>query len=147
MANVTLQLDKSIVGYGTAGDVITVVSTQQTTDMVTNGQAHVYAGPITPTVLPLNLGRNVISSAVAINPTAAPQGQDTVYFLTAAPAVPTLQTAVGFIGTILTFKNTSGGSITPLVTSAQTIDGAVPSAIANNGTLRVISDGANWRTV
>lgn len=147
MANVTLQLDRAIVGYGNLGDVVTVTQTAQTDAMIANGQAHTYAGPIAPNVLPMNLSRNVVSSAVAINPTVVPQGQDTVFFLTAAAAVPTLQTAVGFLGTVLTFKNTSGASITPLVTSAQTIDGAVPAAIVNNGQLRVISDGANWRTV
>ena len=146
MATVTLQLVRAIVGYGNAGDVISITETAQTDAMVANGQAVNYSGPITPTVLPAAISRNVVSSAIALT-TAAPQGQDTVYFLTAAAAVPTLQTAANFLGTVLTLKNVSGSSITPATTSSQTIDGAVPAALANGASIRLMSDGANWRTV
>lgn len=145
MANVTLQMDRSIAGYGTTGDVITTTQTAQTDAMVANGQAHVYTGPITPTSVALAMSRSIAPSATALT-LAAPAGQDVVTILTAAAAVPTLPTAVGN-STHYTIKNNSGGSITPATTSSQTIDGVAPAALANKAAVRLISDGANWLTV
>jgi hypothetical protein len=70
------------------------------------------------------------------------------YFIeaTASAGVPTFPTAVGITGLAYIFKNRSGASITPLTTSSQTIDGSAPAAVANNGVLRIISDGTNWLT-
>jgi hypothetical protein len=59
---------------------------------------------------------------------------------------PTLPTAVGN-NNQYTIKNTTPGTITPATTSSQTIDGTTPAAIAANGTIRLVSDGSNWRTV
>lgn len=73
----------------------------------------------------------------------------TDYFVvaTSASGVPTFPTAVGVPGQEYVFKNNSGSSITPATTSAQTIDGSGPVALANHGTLKIFSDGTgNWST-
>lgn len=145
MANVTLQIDKSIAGYGNVGDVITTPQTTQTDAMITNGEAHLYTGPAVPATVALALSRATTTTAVAVT-LPAPTGQDVVVILTNAAAVPTLPTAVGN-STHYTIKNSSGSSITPVTTSAQTIDALAPVALANKGVLRVLSDGANWVTV
>lgn len=61
---------------------------------------------------------------------------------------PTLPTAVAN-NNQYTIKNTlpTGFTVTPATTSSQTIDGTTPAAIAANGTIRLVSDGSNWRTV
>lgn len=142
MANVTLQMLKAVTGYGNVNDVITVPQTAQTDAMIVNGEAAVYSGPVTPTVLPGPIARYQSTTAIAVT-LAAPSGQDVVVVLTAAPAVPTLPTAVNNT-THYTIKNNSGSAITPVTTGGQTIDGAAPAAIANKGTLKLLSDGANW---
>lgn len=72
----------------------------------------------------------------------------TDYFIkaTSAGGVPTFPTAVGIKGQSYIFKNSSGGNITPLTTSSQTIDGSTPAVLANLGVLRIVSDNANWLT-
>jgi len=142
MALVTIQMDRSITGYGSAGDVITVTQTAQTDAMIANGEAHTYSGPVTPTVVTLPISRSILSITTATT-LAGVAGIDYVVLI-GAGGVPTLPTAVGNTSQY-TLKNTSGGAVTPAVTAAQTIDGAVPASLANNATLRVISDGANWR--
>lgn len=145
MANVTIQLDKSVVGYGNQGDVITILQSVITDAMIANGHAHTYAGPITPTPIGLNISRYTVVTATAV-PLLGVAGLDEDVFLTAAPAVPTLPTAVGNSSHYV-IKNYSGSSITPLTTAAQTIDGSAPAALVTTGILRLASDGANWRTI
>jgi len=48
VAVVTIQMDKSIVGYGDAGTVLTLTQTAQTDALIVNGEAHVYSGGYTP---------------------------------------------------------------------------------------------------
>ena len=144
VANTTIQMLHSIAGYGNTGDIITVTQTATTDAMITNGQAVVYAGPVGATQLPVNVGRYTQSTATAIT-LPANAGVDYVTFLTAAPAVPTLPTAVGNTGRY-TLVNLSGGSITPVTTAAQTIDGSAPAALANNAKLNLLSDNTNWRS-
>lgn len=57
-------MDKSIVGYGNVGDVITLTETAQTDQMVANGQAHLYTGPIVPTVIPTPVSINPVTGVV-----------------------------------------------------------------------------------
>lgn len=74
------------------------------------------------------------------------QPSDYVVQSNSAAGVPTLPTAVGITGQAYIMKNNSGGSITPVTTGGQTIDGSSPGAISNHGVLRVYSDGANWQS-
>lgn len=144
MANVTLQMLRSIGGYGSVGDIITLAQTAQTDAMVANGQAVTYAGPAVPTPVPTNISRFNYYLAV---PTALAGvvGVDYFVFLTAAGAIPTLPTAVGNVSRY-TIVNMSGAAITPAVTAAQTIDGAVPASLANGAKINLTSDNANWRS-
>jgi hypothetical protein len=71
---------------------------------------------------------------------------DFIITATNTAGVPTFPTAVGALGQMYIFKNNSGGSITPVTTSSQTIDGSAPAALADKGVLRIYSDGANWQT-
>jgi hypothetical protein len=145
LANITIQMDRSIVGYGNVGDVITTLQTAQTDAMIANGEAHTYSGPVTPATVLTPLSRQLVTAAVptALTYTA---GIDQVVILTAAGAIPTLPTAVGNTS-MYRIKNRAGASITPAVTSAQTIDGSAPAALAANAGIAVISDGANWVAV
>lgn len=59
----------------------------------------------------------------------------------------TLPTAVGVTGRVYILKNSgTATTITIATTSSQTIDGAAPGTITTMTPLRVISDGANWKT-
>lgn len=70
---------------------------------------------------------------------------DFIVLATTGSGVPTFPTAIGITGQAYIFKNNSGSSITPATTSAQTIDGAAPTAIANHGTLKIFADpSGNW---
>lgn len=146
MANLNYIVLRSLTGYGNAGDVINIPETTQTDYLVTVGILAVYSGPVVPTVLPIILYRNFQQIATATTLVLV-SGLDLVVELTAAPAVPTLPTAVGFNGTILTIKNRSGSSITPVTFGGQTIDGSAPVALTTNSILRLISDNANWLTI
>ena len=144
MANITIQLNKAIDGYGNAGDIIVVAETPEVDGMITNGDAVLYNGPAPATPVPLNVGRVLITTAIAATLSTS-AGADVVAILTAAAAVPTLPDATQLTGTGVTVKNRSGSSITPLVTGSQTIDGAAPAALADKAVLRLVSDGANWQ--
>lgn len=148
MANITIQMDKSIAGYGTQGDIITLTENAAIDAMIAAGHAHVYAGPATPINVGSSVGRLVIVSATLapVNPLPALVGIDVIAILTNVLAVPTLPTAVGNSNKYI-LRNRSASAITPAVTSAQTIDGAVPAALTSlTGVIRLISDGANWVT-
>lgn len=67
----------------------------------------------------------------------------TIHF-TANTSTFTLPTAVGCTGRIYVVKNTSGNVLTLATTSAQTIDGAAPTTVANGAAAQFQSTGANW---
>jgi hypothetical protein len=58
----------------------------------------------------------------------------------------TLPTAV-LNKNLYTIKNVSAAATTLATTSSQTINGAVPAALAVNAQIQLFSDGNNWRTI
>jgi beta-glucanase (GH16 family) len=52
VANITVQMDKAIVGFGNVGDVIVLAQTAQTDYMITVGEMHLYVGPVAPSAPP-----------------------------------------------------------------------------------------------
>jgi hypothetical protein len=72
----------------------------------------------------------------------------TDYFIdcTANSFTVTLPTAVSIAGRVYVIKNSGSGTITIATTSSQTIDGSSPGTLSTLAQLRVISDGANWKS-
>jgi len=51
--NITVMMDKSIIGYGYQGEVISTPSTTETDYMLSVGEMHLYDGPVAPTARPV----------------------------------------------------------------------------------------------
>lgn len=89
-------------------------------------------------------GRRVITNVTANTTAAAATGVDYVYFANGAITL-TLPTAVGNTSSY-TIKNVGSSSVAVATTASQQIDGGSLSVAAGTAS-RLLSDGANWRTV
>lgn len=91
---------------------------------------------------------SAITVTASTSPLSAAAGLSYFYLVNSASATTqTLPTAVGNTSYYV-IKNIAAGAVTVATTSSQTIDGVTTQSLATlNQTIRLISDGANWRIV
>jgi hypothetical protein len=91
---------------------------------------------------------SALTVTTSTSPLAAAAGLSYFYLVNSASATTqTLPTAVNNTNYYV-IKNIAAGAVTIATTSSQTIDGTATQSLSTlNQTIRLISDGANWRIV
>lgn len=125
-------------GGGGGSGTVTSVSV-----VTANGVSGTVANPTTTPAITLTVS-GLTPAYTAQTATYAILSTDTIVEATANSFTVTLPTAVGVTGKMYIIVNSGSGTLTVATTSAQTIGGLSPATLAQNHTMTIFSNGANW---